>query len=131
MLPEVINPATLAKPIGFAHAVKATGTMVFLGGQVSFDSAGNIIHEGDLVGQFRQTLKNLRVAIRASGGEMTNITRLNIYVTNKQLYKQNLRELGTIYQEYFGKYYPAMSLVQVAALFEDEAMIEIEGIAVV
>jgi enamine deaminase RidA (YjgF/YER057c/UK114 family) len=130
-MPEVINPPELAKPVGFAHAVKATGTMVFLGGQVAFDANGVVLHHGDIVGQFRQTLVNLQVAIRASGGEMTNITRLNIYVTDKHIYKAHLRELGKIYQEFFGKYYPAMSLVQVAALFEDEAMIEIEGIAVV
>jgi enamine deaminase RidA (YjgF/YER057c/UK114 family) len=128
---DCINPPSLSKPVGFSHAVKATGTMVFLAGQIGCDASGKITTPGDMVGQFRQTLSNLKVAIEASGGQMTSITKLTIFVTDKQAYKNNLREIGKVYQDFFGKYYPAMTLAEISELYEDEAMIEIEGFAVI
>lgn len=127
----LINPPSLSKPVGFSHAVKASGTLVFLAGQIGCDASGKITAPGDMVGQFRQTLANLKVAIEASGGTMTSITKLTLYVTNKEEYKTNLRTIGAVYQEFFGKYYPAMTLAEVSSLYEDEAMIEIEGFAVI
>ena len=129
---QVINPEELVKPIGYAHAVKVTGgTTIYLAGQVSFDSNGNVVFPGDIVAQFKQALTNLQIAIRASGGEMTSIVKLNLFVKDKDLYKKHLRELGDVYRTFFGKYFPAMTLVEVSSLFEDDALLEIEGIAVV
>ena len=127
----LFNPPTLSKPVGFSHAVKASGAMVFLAGQIGCDASGKILSPGDMVGQFRQTLTNLQIAITDAGGEMTSIVKLTIFVTSKQLYKANLKKIGSVYQEFFGKYYPAMTLAELSSLYEDEALIEIEGIAVI
>ena len=104
---------------------------MYLAGQVSCDASGKIIHKGDLVKQFDQVLHNLEAVLSASGGVMTDIVKLTIYVRDKKDYASKMKEIGKIYQSYFGKYFPAMTLVEVSALFEDDALIEIEGIAVI
>lgn len=129
---EIINPPELVKPVGYAHAVATSGgKTVYLGGQVSFDANGNVVHVGDMVGQFEQTLKNLQIAIRAAGGQMTDIVKLNIFVKDRDLYKEHLKEIGGVYRTYFGKYFPPMTLVEVSTLFEDMVLLEIEGVAVI
>ncbi len=129
---QIINPAELAPPIGFSHAISGSGgKTVYLAGQVSFDATGHIIHKGDLVKQFEQVLHNLQVAMSGAGGVMTDIAKMTIYVRDKNDYAAKLKEIGKIYQKYFGKYFPAMTLVEVSSLFEDDALLEIEGIAVV
>jgi len=86
---------------------------------------------GDIVQQFDTALANLQEVMTAGRGEMTDIVKLLIFVKDKEQYKQHLKEIGAVYRKYFGKYFPAMSLVEVSNLFEDDALIEIEGIAVV
>jgi len=131
-LNQIINPPELSPPIGFSHAIAASGgKTVYLAGQVASDASGKIIHKGDLVKQFEQVLHNLEAAMSGAGGVMTDITKLTIYVRNKKEYAAKMKEIGKMYQSYFGKYFPAMTLVEVSALFEDDAMIEIEGIAVI
>jgi enamine deaminase RidA (YjgF/YER057c/UK114 family) len=128
----VINPPSLVKPAGYAHAIKTTSsTTVYLAGQVSFDSEGNLINKGDIISQFRQAIRNLEITIHESGGKMTDIVKMTIFVTDKNLYKKHLRDIGEVYREFFGKYFPAMTLVEVKSLFEDDALLEIEGIAVI
>src|SRR3569832_1949417 len=128
----IINPSELAPPIGFSHTITTSGgKTVYLAGQVSFDSSGVIIHKGDLVKQFAQVLQNLDIAIRAAGGAMTDIVKMTLYVRDKKNYAAKLKEIGKIYQSYFVKYFPTMTLVEVSSLFEDDALLEIEGIAVV
>lgn len=128
----IINPPELAPPSGFSHAIStAGGKTVYLAGQVSFDATGKIIHSDDLVRQFGQTLHNIKAVMTSAGGTMTDITKLTIFVRDKNEYAAKLKEIGKIYQSYFGKYFPAMSLVEVFSLFEDDALIEIEGIAVI
>lgn len=127
-----INPNSLVEPIGYAHAVEAgSGRTIYLAGQVAFDAVGTVVAPGDIVGQFDQALQNLQTVMHAAGGEMTDIVKLLIFVKDKDQYKQNLKEIGKVYREFFGKYYPAMTLVEVSSLFEDEALLEIEGIAVI
>ena len=129
---ELINPASLVKPVGYSHAVASTGgKTVYLGGQVSFDSNGNVAHVGDVVGQFRQTIANLKVCVEEAGGKLTDIVKLTIFVKDRDLYKEHLKEIGGVYREFFGKYFPAMTLVEVSNLFEDLVLMEIEGIAVI
>ena len=129
---EIINPPELVKPVGYAHAVATTGRKtVYLAGQVSFDQQGNVVHVGDMVKQFEQALKNLQITIRAAGGEMTDIVKLNLFVKSRDMYRDNLKEIGKVYREYFGKHFMAMTLVEVVTLFEDDALLEIEGIAVI
>ena len=131
MSKTVINPDSLVKPSGYSHAIKAEGkNIVYLSGQIAFDKDGKVVGEGDMAKQFEQAISNLKITIEEAGGKLQDITKLNIYITNKQAYKENLRLIGKIYQSYFGKYYPAMTLAVVKDLFDDGAMIEIEGIAV-
>src|SRR5436309_4418050 len=122
----IITPSELAPPTGFSHAIAASGgKTVYLAVQVAFDASGKIIHTGDLVKQFDQVLHNLEAALIAGGGAMNDIVKLTIFVRNKNDYAAKMKEIGKIYRSYFGKYFPAMTLVEVSALFEDEALIEI------
>ena len=128
----IINPSTLVPPIGYSHAIASTGgKMIYLAGQVSFDTQGKIVHKGDLVKQFGQALDNLQAVMTEAGGKMTDIVKLNIFVKDKNDYAAKMEEIGKIYASYFGKYFPVMTLVEVSSLFEDEALLEIDGIAVI
>lgn len=127
----IINPSALVKPWGYSHAVKAGGgATVYLAGQTGLDAGGRIVAQ-DIVGQFRQALGNLRAVAEAAGGKITDIVKLTIYVTDKRQYRQHARAIGEVYRSFFGKYYPAMTLVEVRGLWDDEALVEIEGVAMV
>ncbi|MDP4236956.1 MAG: RidA family protein, partial [Bacteroidota bacterium] len=103
----IITPAELVAPIGYSHAVASGGgKTIYLAGQVAFDATGHIIHKGDLVKQFDQVLHNLEAVMIAGGGEMTDITKLTIFVRNKKDYAAKMREIGKVYAQYFGKYFP-------------------------
>ena len=129
---KIINPKELVAPVGYSHAVETNGgRTIYLSGQVAFDANGRVVGASDIVKQFDIALNNLQITLRAGRAEMTDIVKLLIFVKNKEDYRQHLKEIGAIYRNYFGKYFPAMSLVEVSTLFEDEALIEIEGIAVV
>jgi enamine deaminase RidA (YjgF/YER057c/UK114 family) len=129
---RLINPPSLVMPIGYSHGVESQGgRTVYLAGQVAFDADGHIVGADDLVEQFDRALANLRETLHAAQMEMTDIVKLLIFVKDKQDYQNNLKEIGKVYRTYFGRYFPAMSLVEVSNLFEDGALIEIEGIAVV
>ena len=129
---HLINPKSLGVPTGYSHGVESDGTRtIYLAGQVAFDAQGRIAGAGDIIQQFDQALANLREVLIAARAEMTDIVKLLIFVKDKGDYQKHLREIGTVYRNYFGKYFPAMSLVEVSNLFEDGALIEIEGIAVV
>ena len=129
---KAINPKSLVKPSGYSHGIQSDGKRtIYLAGQISSDENGNVTNAGDIVRQFDRALGNLQETLLAANAEMTDISKLLIFVKDKMAYKKNLKEIGGVYRNYFGKYFPAMSLVEVSALFEDDAMIEIEGIAVV
>jgi enamine deaminase RidA (YjgF/YER057c/UK114 family) len=129
---SAVLPRTLPKPKGFSYAMEVThGRVVFVAGQVAVNAAGAIVGRGDLVAQFRQTCANLQAVITAAGGEMSDFAKLTIYVLDVAEYKQQLKGIGDVYREYFGKHFPAMTLVGVRDLFDaaDGALIEIEGYA--
>ena len=129
---KIINPKSLVVPSGYSHGVEADGKRtIYLSGQIAMDAQGAIVGAHDLVKQFDQALSNLQATLRAARAEMTDIVKLLIFVKDKRDYQKHLKEIGAVYRNYFGKYFPAMSLVEVSALFEEEALIEIEGIAVV
>ena len=129
-LVELINPDTLMPPKGFAHAAIAQGSRVlYLAGQVAADQTGNIQHRGDLVGQFELTLRNMRTCVEAAGGRMNQIVKLNYYVVDVADYLAKRKELGPVYREHFGRHFPAMTLVEVKGLYNDGALIEIDGVA--
>ena len=128
----VVNPALLAKPSGYSNAILTEGgRLLFLAGQTGMDATGAITHPGDVVAQFRQALANLKTVVEEAGGTMTDIVKLTIFVTDKAAYRLNLKPIGEVYRSVFGRYYPAMTLVEVKSLFDDAAMIEIEGMAVI
>lgn len=128
---SLINPPELAKPVGFNHGVLTRGgSLLFLAGQDASGPDGAIVAPGDIVGQAERVLANLRAVVTAAGGSMQDIVKLNVYVTDRAAYKASLKPLGRLFRDYFGAYYPAMALFEVVALFQDEAMIELEGFAV-
>ncbi len=128
----IVTPPSLAQPSGFSHGIKTTGgSALFLAGQAAQDAEGRIVAPGDIVGQFRQVLANLRAVVEAAGGQMTDVVSLTVFVTDRDAYRSHSKEIGVVHREFFGRYYPAMALVNVVRLWDDEAMIEIQGAAVI
>ena len=133
-LMQPINPPTLAKPVGYSHAWEVQGgKTLYIAGQVAFDKAGNVVGPGDLVAQFRQVCENLKAVALSRASSLNDIVKLTIYVLSKSAYKAKAGEIGAVYREYFGKHYPAMTLVEVKGLYDEDkgCVIEIEGIAIV
>ena len=126
---ERINPESMAAPIGFSHAVKAEGTMVYLAGQTALNKDGVIVGNG-IVEQCEKALTNLLTALARAGGKPSQIAKLTIFSTDPQNYRDNAGELGKVWQRLVGRDYPAMTLVGVTRLWDIEALVEIEGIAV-
>ena len=128
---QVINPVSLAPPSGYSYGlVTEGGRLLQLAGQTGMDASGRILHPGDIVGQFGQALANLLCVVEAAGGDGAAIVKLNIFVTDKRAYHNNLKGVGEKYRSLMGKHYPPMTLVEVKSLFDDAALIEIEGMAV-
>ncbi len=126
---ETLQPEGWARPRGFANGIKARGSMIFTGGQIGWDSQCRF-HSLDLADQVRQTLANVVAVVRAGGGAPEHIVRLTWYVTDKQEYLARSREIGAAYRDVMGRHYPAMAVVQVSALVEEAARVEIEATAV-
>jgi len=130
MTRQLITPRSLPPPRGFNHGILVSGGKVlFLSGQDASDGDGRIVAPGDIVKQYEQVLKNLQAVITEAGGQMTDIVKLNMFVTDRRDYKSKLRELGRVHKKYFGDYYPAMALFEVSGFFQDENLIELEGFA--
>ena len=121
---RIVNPPELAEPVGFAHAVvAAAGRTVYLAGQIGQGQS--------VVQQFDAAARNLVVALRAAGGEPHHLVSIVVYVTDVVEYRAVLRELRDVWLRHFGRRYPAMTLVEVSALFDPEARVELAGVAVV
>jgi enamine deaminase RidA (YjgF/YER057c/UK114 family) len=128
----IVNPSTLPRPIGFSHGITTTGgKLVFLAGQTGSDSNGDITAPGDLVAQFEQTLRNLQAVVGEAGGTLRDVVKMNLFVRSRDDYVTKRKALGEVYRKYFGAWYPTMALFEISALFQEEALIEIEGIAVI
>lgn len=127
---EFLNPKGWKPAIGYANGVAARGRMVFLGGHIGWNGQQEF-ETDDFVAQVRQTLANIVEVLACAGGRPEHIVRLTWYVTSKQEYLANLRGLGAAYRETIGKHFPSMALVQVVALVEDRAKVEIEATAVI
>lgn len=131
MSKKIINPPSLPTPRGFNHGILTTGgSLLFLAGQDASDGDGSIVAPGDMMAQCRQALHNLHAVVHEAGGQMADIVKLNVYVTSRDTYIVQLKPLGKLFREYFGDYYPAMALFEVTGLFQPEALIEMEGFAV-
>jgi enamine deaminase RidA (YjgF/YER057c/UK114 family) len=126
-----INPESLGAPAGYANGVLAEsgGRLLFIAGQIGWNEHQRIV-SADLVEQFDRALANVIVVVRKAGGTPEQIARLIIYVTDKSDYKTRMKEIGERYRTRMGKHFPAMVLVEVKSLLDDDAKVEIEGIAV-
>jgi enamine deaminase RidA (YjgF/YER057c/UK114 family) len=127
----IVNPPALARPRGFSHGILVTeGHLLFLAGQTGSDAEGQIVAPGDLVAQFEQALRNLQSVVEAAGGKMQDITKITIFVRDRDDYLAHLKPLGKVHRSLFGDYYPAEALFEISRFFQDEALVEIEGLAV-
>ncbi|WP_430383148.1 RidA family protein [Streptomyces sp. P10-4] len=130
MTTERVNPPELSPPTGFTHAVVAAGSrVVFLAGQTALDGDGKITGE-TLPEQFEQALGNLLTALRAAGGTPADLARVTVYATDVAAYRAHTRRLGRIWRESAGRDYPAMAVVQVVRLWDERALVELDGFAV-
>ena len=128
---ERINPAELARPSGFSHAVAVTGgRMVFLAGQVGMDPDGKVV-SGGVVAQFEQALANLLTALAAAGGQPADLVSLSIYIVDLADYQAHAKEIGAVWRRLAGTEYPAVAGVGVARLWDPQALVELQGIAAV
>lgn len=128
----LINPESLGAPSGYSHGLlaDATGKLLFISGQIAWNEKQKIV-SADFVEQFDRSLANLLAVVRTAGGQPEHLVRLIIYVTNKTEYRAQAREVGERYRKHMGKHFPAMVLVEVAGLLDDEAKVEIEGMALI
>ena len=127
---EVLQPSGWARPKGYSNGIAATGRQVFVSGMIGWDAEGRF-QTDDFVGQARQALENVVAVLREAGAGPEHIVRMTWYVVDKREYLDAGAALGAAYRDTIGRHYPAMSAVQVSALMEDRARIEIEVTAVV
>ena len=127
---QILQPSGWARPRGYANGVAAQGRQVFIAGMIGWDAQGRF-HSDDFVAQARQALENVLAVLREAGGRPEHLVRMTWYVTDKREYLAAAREVGAIYRELVGVYHAAMSAVEVSALMEDRAKLEIEATAVI
>lgn len=125
-----LNPEGWVPAKGYANGVLAEGKVIFTGGLIGWNGQQQFEHP-DLVGQFEQTLKNIVAVLETAGARPDHLVRLTWYITDKAEYLANLKQIGAAYRRVIGRHFPAMAVVQVVALMEDAARIEIEATAVI
>ncbi|MCX4765584.1 RidA family protein [Streptomyces sp. NBC_01275] len=130
MTAERVNPPGLSPPTGFSHAVVATGgRLVFLAGQTALDAEGRVVG-ADLPAQFERALANLLTALRSCGGAPADLARVTVYAVDVADYRVRAPELGRIWRDLAGRDYPAMAVVEVVRLWDEQALVELDGFAV-
>ena len=127
---KVLQPADWARPRGYANGVMARGQTVYVAGMIGWDAEGRFAGD-DFASQARQALQNIADVLREAGGKPEHIVRMTWYVTDKREYLAAGREIGQAFREIIGSYNAAMTAVQVTALIEDRAKVEIEATAVI
>lgn len=128
---RIVNPETLAPPIGYSHAVAAAaGKTVYIGGQTGHLGDGTLAGDG-LLDQFDQASANVVEALSAAGGRPQHLVSMLIFVTDAQEYRDSRQEIGVVYRKHFGSHYPAAALLEVSGLFDRDAKIELVCVAVV
>jgi enamine deaminase RidA (YjgF/YER057c/UK114 family) len=126
-----IDPPELATPVGYAHAVESRGgRRITLAGQTALDAEGRIVG-GDLLAQAQRAFANVAAVLRAAGARPEHLVRMRIFVTDVEAYRARSKAIGRTYREHFGRWFPAMTLVQVVRLYDPGALIEVESEAVV
>lgn len=131
MRPTPVNPPTLASPRGYSNGLlMPPGRILFVAGQIGWDDKGNVPSD-DLVAQFDLALANMLEVVRAAGGTPEHVGRITIYVLDRDEYGRRAEEIGKAYRARMGKHYPAMALLQVGALYDPRAKVELEATAVI
>jgi enamine deaminase RidA (YjgF/YER057c/UK114 family) len=123
-----VNPDSLAPPRGYNHGMKGAGVLLFVAGQVGWTREGQVV-SADFISQFQRALENVIDVVWTAGGRPADIARMVVYVTDKSEYTARAREIGEIWRARMGRHYPAMALVEVKGLLDDEAKVEIEAMA--
>jgi enamine deaminase RidA (YjgF/YER057c/UK114 family) len=126
---EHVNPPELGRPSGFSHAVVGRGTTVFLAGQTALGADGRVIGSG-VVEQFERALANLLTALSAAGGTPSDLASLTVYVVDMDDYRAHSREIGAVWKALVGNAYPAMAGIGVSRLWDADALVEVQGLAV-
>ena len=127
---QIIQPDGWAPAKGYANGMLTKDGHLFVGGQIGW-TADQVFETHDFIGQMEQTLRNIMDVVEAAGGRAEHITRLTWYVTDKKEYLARQGEIGAVYRKVMGRHFPAMAMVVVSALVEDEALLEIEATAVI
>ncbi|MBV9270902.1 MAG: RidA family protein [Candidatus Eremiobacteraeota bacterium] len=127
---EMIQPTGWQQPRGYTNGVAAQGKIVFVAGQIGWNESNEFVSD-DFAAQAAQALRNVVAVVEAAGGSAQHIARMTWYVTDKREYIESMPEIGDAYRLIIGRNYPAMTLVQVVALLEDRAKVEIEATAVI
>lgn len=125
-----LQPPGWAKPKGYANGIVAEGRLVFVAGQVGWDADGKF-HARDFVGQVRRCLENTLAVLAEAGAGPEHVARMTWYITDREEYLANLEGMGEVYRELMGRHYPAMAMVEVSSLIEEEAKVEVETTAVI
>lgn len=128
MKKEIVNPAGMAPPSGYSHAVKKSGTPVFISGQVALDGAGKLVGEGDVGAQAEQAFRNLRTVVEACGGTIDDVVKITIYVTDAG----SRPAVAAVRQRFFADgRYPASTYLVVSALAVPSLLVEVEAVAMI
>lgn len=127
---DILQPPGWPRPKGYSNGIAASGRMIFVAGQIGWDENCQW-QTDDLTGQVRQTLLNTLAVLKAGGAGPEHVVRMTWYITDKADYLREAARIGEVYRELMGKNYPAMAMVEVCALMEDRAKVEIETTAVV
>jgi enamine deaminase RidA (YjgF/YER057c/UK114 family) len=127
---RTLQPADWAKPKGYANGIEARGRVIFVAGQIGWDRDQRF-QAKDFVGQFEQALMNILAVLHEADAGPEHIVRLTWFITDKKAYLEHIRQVGDVYRRIMGRNFPVMSVVQVVALIEDDALVEIEATAVV
>jgi enamine deaminase RidA (YjgF/YER057c/UK114 family) len=131
MKKRLVNPPTLPPPRGFTHGIVTTGgSLLFLAGQAGTDATGRIADPDDFVKQCARALQNLEAVVVAAGGGMQDIVKLDMFVRSREQYQSHLKPLGRVFRSFFHGYWPTMALFEVAGFAEPDALVELEGLAV-
>lgn len=127
---RTLQPAGWPRPKGYANGIEAAGRTIFVAGQIGWDETETFVAK-DFAGQFEQALRNILAVLAEADAGPEHIVRLTWFITDKQAYLANAKQVGAVYREVMGRNFPVMSVVEVRALMEDEALLEIEATAVI
>ena len=127
---KILQPAHWARPKGFSHGIGARGTLIFIAGQVGWDAHGHFVSDR-LADQVKVALENIVTVLASGGARPEHVTRMTWYLTDRDAYYKELAAIGAHYRSVMGRHFPAMSVVQVVALMESQAKVEIEATAVI